>query len=860
MKSKVYKIATYGGKSSGKTCILAALTLTRPENPSGFVCTWVAEKPESSVPGQSLPPDDRYLAGWYWIEMQRKRLRNGELPEANALDTVLKYSFIVSSPNEGMKTIELIDYSGELIHLSGDELKETLKKHMLECDGIMILADIPKEGDKTALAHELESLKQAFISILKEKIQGAKEDWPIAVILNKWDRLGKTAPASAEEAENEVRSFLTQTPRPPHSQLVDMLANVVPDGFMKSFAVSAFGVHDIGQSGKDVPRLKDGMLESYGLEDPLVWLVERADAMEVRQIAKVVKEKSNPWNPLQLFKGKTVQEAKVQPVGLIGLSTPKALESCATFCNRISDKSPNFKAIQAIKGILYTNSVRQIATAIFAPVFLILFSINSFCALSDGSTASENKLILTGKNKTATHEEIKNAENWALNYSHSSTWLRLFSHISVLSPSEAEELVSKSHEMRDEAAWVEVTSSSNEGDKIALAINYIASFQAGKHQEEAKGIVERGRGVTDDIINEAYLAALENKSQQQGLNFEEIDGIDRTSNTLPKSERPMTSKGQVLYEQIKKNLVARRMEEGRRIRDKEWEEFKSDVAKAIGSSLYSDAARMLVEKRTIKNYPSEEALASLENNVFRVAAERGIPEKVHDAIGRRQWDEARIHAKIFNEQNIQQLLKLSEAEATSRVNNLVTKVDDAQDEDIYVAIKKNGTESRRDCNKYLNLPFVGKRAKEVQAYLAYLNLLSNPIPVNLDLSKLDIDKEFYNWFGGLNGEIFVSINNVQLINNPPVFMPRGGLLANLGGGKIIQKVDERLNLKVEIRIRQGFIWNVNAPVIYTDISAKPVTVEELSKGFVLAIPGSSRPWTNTAHFQITGMPVEPKLP
>ena len=792
--------------------------------------------------------------------MQRKKLRNGELPEANVLDVVLKYSFIVSSPNEGMKTIELIDYSGELIHLSGNELKETLKKHMLECDGIMILADIPKEGDKTALAHELESLKQAFISILEEKIKGAKEDWPIAVILNKWDRLAKNAPASAEEAENEVCSFLTQMPRPPHSQLVDMLANVVPDGFMKSFAVSAFGVHDIGQSGKDVPRLKDGMLESYGLEDPLVWLVERADAMEVRQIAKVVKENSSRWNPLQLFKGKTVQEAKVQPGGLIGLSTPKALESCATFCNRISDKSPNFKAIQAIKGILCANSICQIAIAIFAPIFLILLSINSFCALSDASTASENKLILTGKNKTATQEEIKNAENWALSYSHSSTWLRLFSHISVLSPSEAEELVSKSHEMRDEAAWVEVTSASNEGDKIVLATKHLEKFPSGKHQEEAKGIIEKGKGIRYDIDNENHLATLEIKSDQKGLKLIEIEDIGQSAKALPYPERPKTAKMTEILERIGNNLVVRRKDARDTAAALAWEEFKVQVSDAVGRGSYNAAAKMLVENRVNKEYYSEDALANLEKT-FRISAERGIQEKVHDAIARRQWDEARMHAKIFNEQNIQQLLNLTEAESTSRVNNLVTKVDKSEDSDIYLAIKKKGLESRNDCNKYLNLPFSAKYHAEVLGYRDYLDLLDNDIPINLSLSEFQIDKEFYNWYGSLNGEIVVSIDNQKpLIHVLPVSMPRGNVFANLGGGAFKAKFKQGLKLKVEIRIQQGFIWNANSSVIYTDILSTDVTVEELNKGLKLAIPNASRRWTNTAYFQITGVPVEPKLP
>lgn len=857
MKSKVYKIATYGGKASGKTCILAAMTLARRANPSGFTCTWEPEKPKSSVSGQALPPDDPYLAGWCWIDAQRRRLANSELPEGNKVTDILKYIFSITSPIGGMKSIELIDYSGELIHLSGDKLKEILKKHMRECDGIMILAEVPrKEDDGNSLAFELESLKQAFTSLFAEKNQGAKEEWPIALILNKWDRLAINAPKDAAEAEKGVQAFLSQTPRPPHSQMVDTLANVVPDGFMKSFAVSAFGAHNIGSSGQDVPKLKNGMLESYGLEDPLVWLVERAEIKETRQIADAVIENSNPWHPLQLLMGKSVQEAKDQPGGLVGLSTRKALESCANFLNRIDAKNPNVQVVRAARATLRRNGFIQ--SVLLA--FLVFLSINLFNFCMDCSEARKIEFILTGKNKTVTQDDVQKAENWALSYAHESTVLRLFSQYLALWPSHAGKLVMESHEKRDEAAWTEVINALIEGDKSALSIKYLAYFPAGKHQDEAKGIIEKTKGIADDLNNDAHLTALENKSRQLGLNYEEIDSIEKAANKMPNPDRhTRTENGQVLYEQIKKNLAMRRLEEDDRIRNKKWEEFKSDVAKAVNSNLYNDAAKMLVDKRISKIFPSEDALANLENNVFKVSAERGIQEKVNDAIVRRVWDEARMYANILYDQNVIKLLKLSDAEATSRVEDLVAKVNEAQDNDIYLAIKRKGTESRSDCNKYLNLPFIPKHDKSVREYRDYLDSLENDMPINLSLSKIQIDKEFYNWYGNLNGEIVVSIDGKELIHVQPVYMPRGGELPNLGDGTIKAKFKQGLNLKVEVRIRQGYISNSNSSVIYTDNSSMPVTVEELNKGFELPIKGS-RSWTNTACFQITGVPVEPKLP
>lgn len=854
MQNKVYRIATYGGKASGKTCILAALTLTRPANPSGLTCTWIAEKPKSLVPGESLPPDDPYLAGWHWIYSQRELLSNGELPEANPTTNILKYQFNITSPGEGIKSIELIDYSGELI-LSGDELKDKLKKHMRECDGIMVLAEVPrKNADGTALAIELENLKQAFSSLVTEKSKGAKEDWPIALLLNKWDRLASTAPANAAEAEKGVQEFLSQTPRPIHGQLVDTLTNVVPEGFMKSFAASAFGAHTIGPSGKEIPRLNHGMLESYGLENPLVWLVERADALEARQIAKAVEEASNPINPLQLVFGNDVQAAAIQSGNVFGLSTRKGLAACDSYLMRISGKSPHGRQVKEARSTLRKNGLYQIAMAIFTLFTLI----NVIGLATDYPKATDVEFILTGKNRTVTQEEVKNAESWALSYAHESTWLRLASQWLILSRSKAETLVKESLEKRDDMAWEEVSKDKSNGNQYELAKRYLADFPAGKHQNEANAIITKIDGGEEDKINEGHLAAVKTQSDQLLLNFTQINELNHKANSLPKP-RPLTAKGKELLDQIQINLAERRKEEEDRIKRIAWDKFAVEVTKTVESSSYSEAARLLVERRASKNYPNEEAISSLET-LFNRSAEIGIPAKVKDAISRRQWDEARIQANLFNHANILQVMQMPKEQGAKREADLRSEVNQAEDKDIYLDIKKFRAESRRYCDKYLNLPFDGRFKKQVKEYLEYLDKLEGELPIKLTLVKVEIDKDFYNWYGNLNGQISVSVDGKELIRRNPEYLKRGTEHSTLDTVDVSLRNNKRINLKVELRIQQGYIWNADAAVLYTDVGQTTTTVGELNKGLELPIPGSTKPWTNRAHFQITGVPVEPMLP
>jgi len=137
---KVYRLAVYGLSASGKTCVLAALAMSRDPHPLQYSCTQI---PASKKSSQALQ------AGQEWIEKATADLLQQKVPKANSLgeeDFTLEYDFIGTHQTF---RIELQDYTGELIDIdlaSSEELAQLAKKlqnQFAEKDGILVLAEAP---------------------------------------------------------------------------------------------------------------------------------------------------------------------------------------------------------------------------------------------------------------------------------------------------------------------------------------------------------------------------------------------------------------------------------------------------------------------------------------------------------------------------------------------------------------------------------------------------------------------------------------------------------------------------------------------------------------------------------------------
>jgi hypothetical protein len=70
-----YRLALYGVRASGKTCILAALAMPRPAHPLRYTCTWVEPPPARTGPAGARPPEDPYEAARVKVYKLRQALR-----------------------------------------------------------------------------------------------------------------------------------------------------------------------------------------------------------------------------------------------------------------------------------------------------------------------------------------------------------------------------------------------------------------------------------------------------------------------------------------------------------------------------------------------------------------------------------------------------------------------------------------------------------------------------------------------------------------------------------------------------------------------------------------------------------------
>lgn len=298
------KIVLYGRPASGKTCLLAALAMAREPHPEGHSCIWVCDSQTIPMPQGSReswnvndPAVARFL-GKEWLQRAIEAISNGGVPRANPNDaTPFRLLFDVTQTSGRIQRLEMVDYSGELVdpNLSDDVLAKKLLVHLEEADGILVLAEAPRPGEKYhELYRELQVLQQALMLVNNKRRQVKADPLPIAMLLNKWDRFSKMDEFDAEAARIEVDEFINQKPVVPQKALYSVLQSVGGElngiAFSEVFPVSAFGktrkeLKEVNGSQREVELPGElSPLPSFGLEDPLVWVCQRSDQLELHEL------------------------------------------------------------------------------------------------------------------------------------------------------------------------------------------------------------------------------------------------------------------------------------------------------------------------------------------------------------------------------------------------------------------------------------------------------------------------------------------------------------------------------------------------------------------------------------------------
>ncbi|HQZ30177.1 MAG TPA: hypothetical protein PK648_18670, partial [Verrucomicrobiales bacterium] len=282
--SNAFRIALFGRRSAGKTCFLTAINMPRIAHSEGLSCNL---KPFEKKEHES------FRKGWARIQESTQRIESGASPLATPTGDLLAFHLRVGAPGCGISDVEMIDYSGELLDSAeSNTLADALMQHLRASDAVVVLAEYPSAtSDVGNIPDELNRLGQAF-NCLKDSCPKL----PVAFVVNKWDRnpLFHENDRTLVEQTRHLLEFLSADPPPFHHTLRDHIRNATGER-VREFPVSVFGnsrneeyEDESGEKRfREVPVMREGQLDSFGLEDAIFWLVNELKKSRRQKRARI---------------------------------------------------------------------------------------------------------------------------------------------------------------------------------------------------------------------------------------------------------------------------------------------------------------------------------------------------------------------------------------------------------------------------------------------------------------------------------------------------------------------------------------------------------------------------------------------
>ena len=881
----VYRLALYGVRSSGKTCILSALSLPRVAHPNGISCTWI-----SDVPGHPLPKgdpktwttNDPFHRGWLWLNEQRERLKHGKLPKANPYqEDAMRFLFDFGSREHGTRHVELIDYSGELITASASELAEKLREHMQACDGLLILAEVPyADRDHTPLANDLQNLKEAFLQLLGQKDSGPMQEWPIALLFNKWDRrknfddpliipndMIKAFPDQSPSlivkhieptaADDVIKDFLNQSPEPPHKSLVDTIVNAVGDGNVHCFPVSAFGAHRVDEDGAEVPRLDGPLLKSHGLEDGFIWAADRSNALRVTRLEDAARAASW-WAFPQMFLGSSGErlatEKSVWTRWFCGVSPASGVSASWKLMGRFPKardfRRHSFRALRTF-GLKLVSQLAVLVVAVLALLIGIETTLDGI---------SHRQILATQKNPSAMPESLQRGEAWLEQYFVSPSYRHWLSCQVMLDRAEAHRLLVESRTRRDKSLWQTAAEAETPESKIILARRYLEAMPSGLHRSDADSLVTDADRKKKQRIADADRVEKQRKNEehldQRAL---KIDAIPATATAkLDELHSLSENVGNIPYPEAHSNSIAERQQQLRKViaqkqtqiadqaRQAEWEKFKQNYLAQMRNKNVIEAARLLKERN-----PKDGLLKDLEKS-FAEQAPSIIQGKVQDALKNRSWRLARESRSLGEDSNVAGLLS---ALAIKDIQKLEGVINEAEDRDLYDKVVKYKPQCIEQIDAYLTIAPLKSMKLEVENYKKYVNAMKSPLKLTLNLTTLKWHNMYYSRIYNYSNNVTVEAKGEPLIMANNIWSKPNTASAAVGAGDLEVGLNETITIDVSIVARYG---TVSTSTMSGGSGTWTGTANQLRSGVTIDLNGNR--FTNMATFSLSGIPVEPLLP
>lgn len=846
----IFKFALFGIRGSGKTCILSALALPRYSNPKGYTCTWIENLSEvkSSIGSSDKNIiENSFIEGSNWLRKAKSTIKNGDIPAPNANRDVMRFLFEFGSKENGRISVELIDYSGELLLASRNELTKKLWDIMQNCDGLLVLAEVPQPGLKSGeQAESLNNLSEAFASLIKERDSKSKQEWPIALLFNKWDR--KLNDASNENPGREaIDNFLAEVPEPPHKSLVNKVSNFIGDENLMCFPVSAFGSHVVRQDGSEVPKFDGQMLKTINLEDGFIWIAERSKILNVKML-KNASEKASWWFPHQMVLGRTpaadaFQRSAIKNL-ICGISVFSGISSTWNLMKKLPDKSEENKQANNILKLFALKAGSQVLVG-----FLIfVLSIQMFEIWMDGIVVREIKV--RRENPSTDEKVLEKDEKWLTDYYASTNYRHFLSKIFVLTKNQSKTMAIESAKKRDESAYRKIENAKEDTDKVILAQDYIKAFPTGGFIETVQVIVTKAETKKNQNLNMSYLENLKltitlfpDDLNITSNSVQDLKNLLEKINTLPHPDYVL-EEHKIEQGKLRKLVEAKQIKISNIIARMELEKFRQEYNDLMNKENITDAAKLIMSHK-------EDEVDKLKDD-FRSKCPDIIKKNVISNLKLDNFIKARRMLKDVGDLNINILLN---AEQIMALKNLEKEIDNGEDKYFYDQVIKYKNKDRID-NYLTNAPLKTMK-KDVENYKTYLDKRTGEVEVTIECRRIEWGEKFYGNVYNYRNDIEVIVNGRHIIAANKISSKPNESSAGIGSNKIKLYLEKNIDVKIIVTTSYGALWDSKMDGGKGEWSGK---YTELQNSKTLDLIPQDNSFKNRATIVLSGVDPEPSLP
>ncbi len=718
---------------------------------------------------------------------------------------------------------------------------------MQECDGLLVLAEIPHANrDHEPLVDDLQKLTSAFSELLNERGTSPRQEWPIALLLNKWDRRSQDVKIARSDSDALIKGFIEQSPPPSHASLLNTIRNAVGEENVKCFPVSAFGSHQILPDGTEVPQVTDGRLQSFGLEDGFNWCAHQADSLRVQGL-KDAEANASWWAFPQMVIGlsDSAYRSEKSPWKrwIRGVSVRCGIFDTWEQLGRSPKDTDLHKRATNVLARFGLKFATQITTFLLVGISAVLLIESTIDGITyRGISSSQN-------NPAATAEELRKGEEWLDEYFRSPSYRHLLSHRFILDRAGAYTLLVDLRTRRDNSLWKTVSDAANQQTKVSLARNYLVEFESGLHSPEAKTLVADADREEQDLKNREFLQQLTIKldaiEPKADAPLSVLHGLSEKLSSIPYPEsRSQSTKDR---QAALRNAIA---EKQRKIieaqGDMEWVKFEHSYVTAMQSNNVPLAAEYL-SKRT----PRDTQLDGLIND-FAERAPAIVSERVRGHVKNRSWQQARELTRVASDPNVVMLL---EASQRNTIADLVTEINEAEDKDLYSQIVRYKPQCADQVSAYLSRAPLKTMQEQVEAYRDYLKIKQAPIDMELSLSNLQWHDRYYGNVYNYYNDVTVLVKGLPLITATGIASKRNDRSAQVGSGTLRAQLNETVTIDVSVVAKYGVAWTSTTSGGSGSWTGTP---SQLQSGVTIDLNGKG--FTNKATFNLSGLPSEPRLP